>query len=50
MEMQQYYLSGPERVEIPAYCYALSVYSVCFDDEPIVVVMYEEIEPVKKAA
>lgn len=50
MELKQYPANDLNRAVIPAWCSALQVYSVCEDDEPVVYVLYEEIEPVKKAA
>ena len=50
MELLEVNLTDLEHATIPAWCSAFACFSYCFDDEPIVLVVYEEIEPVKKAA
>ena len=51
MELLEVNLTDLEHATIPAWCSAFAVYSLCDENEgPIVLVMYEEIEPVKKTA
>lgn len=52
MELQQYELTDRKRIYFPVRYRPLFVYAVCDDEEdgPILYVLYEEIEQVKKAA
>ena len=50
MELKQYPLNEVEKHALPAWCSAFFVYATCDDEEPMIYVVYEEIEPVKKAA